>query len=759
MRSYFPQPQRAAILTIAAFESPCCSSSNQCQEMLSIRLDDLNPAQRDAVMAPEGPILILAGAGSGKTRVLTYRIAYLLAERGAAAERTLAVTFTNKAAGEMRERVSAMMGESNRLPWVSTFHALCARVLRQEAQLLGYTRNFTILDESDALATIRRVLDEAHLADSPPPEMVRARIDQAKNEAIFPEQLAEAAASTRERTMAELYAQYQQRLRDTNSMDFGDLLLLVYRLFESDREALARWQRRAEHLLVDEYQDTNRVQYLLVRELSTASGNLCVVGDEDQSIYRWRGADIRNILDFERDFPKALIFKLEQNYRSTKTILAAAGAVIQNNRERKPKQLWTENVTGEPVTYYTGLTEREEADYTAREIVRLTGEGISPADIVVFYRVNAQSRVLEEALVRRRLPYYVVGGLRFYDQREIKDLVAYLRVIANPADAVSLERAIGVPPRGIGAKTLEVIAEVAARDQVSMFEAMGRLETESRVALRIAKQASSLYSWMRDLMGRAESIPVRAILDHIVTCSGFDHYLANLADGRTRQQNLSEMLAAATAFDAENGAGGLGDFLERVALVNDVDQLASAGGRITLMTLHTSKGLEYPVVFIAGMEEGLFPHMRPQNGTHEIEEERRLCYVGMTRARRLLYLTNALSRELYGNRQDTIPSRFLGEIDQALIRRIAPENAPPGGLRPPSREPYVNYSDSQLPEEDGAEPASLNVGARVYHQTFGRGVIKRREGRGDASKVWIAFERGGLKLLVLKFANLRAIAE
>ena len=336
--------------------------------MSSISLDDLNPAQCAAVLAPDGPILILAGAGSGKTRVLTYRIAYLLAERGATAQRTLAVTFTNKAAGEMRERIAAMVGESNNLPWVSTFHALCARVLRQEAQLLGYTRNFTILDESDALATIRRVLDEAHLTDSPPPETVRARIDQAKNEAIFPEQLANAAASTRERTMAELYALYQQRLREMNSMDFGDLLLLVYRLFETDREALRRWQRRAEHLLVDEYQDTNRVQYLLVRALSAASGNLCVVGDEDQSIYRWRGADIRNILDFERDFPEALIFKLEQNYRSTKTILAAAGAVIEHNRERKPKQLWTENASGEPVTYYTGLTERDEADYNAREI-------------------------------------------------------------------------------------------------------------------------------------------------------------------------------------------------------------------------------------------------------------------------------------------------------------------------------------------------------------------------------------------------------
>jgi DNA helicase II / ATP-dependent DNA helicase PcrA len=727
--------------------------------MTSIGLDDLNVPQREAVLAPDGPILILAGAGSGKTRVLTYRIAHLLAERRAAPERTLAVTFTNKAAGEMRERIAAMVGESNRLPWVSTFHALCARILRQEAQLLGYTRNFSILDESDALATIRRLLDEVQLADSPPPEIVRARIDQAKNEAIFPEQLADAAASTRERTMAELYALYQQRLRQMNSMDFGDLLLLVHRLFETDRDALRRWQIRAEHMLVDEYQDTNHVQYLLVRALSAAGGNLCVVGDEDQSIYRWRGADIRNILNFERDFPTALIFKLEQNYRSTKTILAAAGAVIQNNRERKSKQLWTENAGGERVTYYTGLTERDEADYTAREIARLIAEGIRPTDIVVFYRVNAQSRVLEEALVRRRLPYYVVGGLRFYDHREIKDLVAYLRVIANPNDAISLERAIGSPPRGIGAKTLDVIAEGAARNQVSMFEAMGRLEVESRVALRIAKQASSFYSWMCDLMGGAATMPVRAILDQIVTNTGFDAYLAQLADGKARQQNLAEMLAAASAFDAEYGDGGLGDFLERLALVNDTDQLASAGGRITLMTLHTSKGLEYPVVFIAGMEEGLFPHTRLQNGTHEIEEERRLCYVGMTRARRLLYLTNALSRELYGNRQDTVPSRFLSEIDQTLVRRIAPENAAPGILRPPSGEPYVDYSDSQLPEENGAALGSLNVGAKVYHQTFGRGVVKRREGRGDAAKVWIAFERGGHKLLVLKFANLRAIAE
>jgi DNA helicase-2/ATP-dependent DNA helicase PcrA len=726
--------------------------------MLSLSLDDLNPAQREAALTPDGPILILAGAGSGKTRVLTYRIAHMLAERKAVPERTLAVTFTNKAANEMRGRVAALLGDASRFPWVSTFHSACARILRQEAAAAGYERNFTILDESDTMAVIRRVLDEAQLAESPPPEAVRARIDQAKNEAMFPDQLAEVAASTRERTFAQLYALYQKRLREMNALDFGDLLLVTHRLFESHPEVLARWQERTGHLLVDEYQDTNRVQYLIVRALSAASGNLCVVGDEDQSIYRWRGADIRNILDFEHDFPNARIFKLEQNYRSTKTILAAADAVIQNNRERKPKRLWTENAAGELVTYYTGMTERDEADYIAREIGKLVGNGgLRPADIVVFYRVNAQSRVLEEALVRRRVPYYVVGGLRFYDQREIKDLIAYLRIIANPADAISLERAIGVPPRGIGARTIESMSEVAERDEITLFEAMGRLETESRIALRIAKQASMLYSWMRDLMGRASTLTVRSLLAEIIARSGFDSYLDGLADGAARRQNVAEMLAAASAFDSEHGPGGLGEFLERIALVNDSDQLSLAGGRVALMTLHTSKGLEYPVVFIAGMEEGLFPHMRSQDNPREIEEERRLCYVGMTRAERLLYLTNALSRELYGNRQDATPSRFLSEVDSVLLRRLA--HAPAPLLRLPTREPYVDYSDSQLPEDDGAGGDSFAVGAKVQHRTFGRGIVRRREGRGDGAKVWIAFERSGLKLLVLKFANLTPVAD
>ncbi len=729
--------------------------------MASVRLDDLNPEQRAAVLAPDGPILILAGAGSGKTRVLTYRIAHLLAERKAGAAEVMAVTFTNKAAIEMRERVADLNRADQRTPWLSTFHSACARILRHEAQALGFGPNFTIFDEGDSLAALKRVVEDAALADMPEPELLRSRIEQAKNEAIAPAEMASRAADARGAAIAELYRAYQERLRAMNAMDFADLQMHVYELFRSDPGVLARWQTRAAHLLVDEYQDTNRVQYLLVKALSARSGNLCVVGDEDQSIYRWRGADIRNILDFERDFPDAQIFKLEQNYRSTKTILAAAGAVIRNNRERKEKTLWTQNDAGEPVTYFTGITERDEADFIAREIARLTGAGeLRPAEIVVFYRVNAQSRLIEEALVRRRIPYQVVGGVRFYEQRDVKDLLAYLRVIANPADALSLERMVGVPPRGIGAKTLEAIAEIAAREKIAGFDAMGRLETEPKVALRIAKQAGALYAWMRDVAGRAPTARVRVILDEVVVMSGFDAYLDTLADAPAHKQNLAEMQAAASAFDDERSGGGLGEFLERVALVSDADQVGTLGGRAALMTLHTSKGLEYPAVFIAGMEEGLFPHSRSQDSGEDIEEERRLCYVGMTRARRLLYLTNTLSRELYGVRQESRPSRFLAEIDSTLIRRLAPEREP-APIGPLGRETYVDYSDTQLPEPDDDDSAGGDgpgIGACVIHPTFGRGVIRKREGRGDAAKAWVNFERSGLKLLVLKFANLRVVA-
>ena len=727
--------------------------------MSSSLLENLNPEQRAAVLAPDGPILILAGAGSGKTRVLTHRIAHLLGERNAHPAGVLAVTFTNKAAGEMRERVAALLGPDVRTPWVSTFHSMCARILRQECAVLGFDRNFSILDEGDSQSVLRRVIEEAMLADSPPLELVRSRIEQAKNEAISPAAMASSADSPRETSIAALYRLYQDRMRAMNAMDFSDLQMQVWTLFEEHPEVLERWQSRAQHLLVDEYQDTNRVQYLLVRALSARSGNLCVVGDEDQSIYRWRGADIRNILDFENDFPNAAIFKLEQNYRSTKVILAAAGGVISNNTERKPKTLWTENESGEPVVYYTGMTERDEADFIAREIARLTtSDGFRPADFVVFYRVNAQSRVIEEALVRRRIPYYVVGGVRFYEQRDVKDLLAYLRVLANPADSVSLERMVATPSRGVGAKTLEVVGEIAAREQITPFEALGRLETESRVALRIAKTAGALYAWMRELAANLSSLPVQAIISTVVAHSGFEAYLDTLPDATMRKQNLAEMLAAAAAFDAEGEPGRLADFLERVALISDADQVGSEGGRAALMTLHTSKGLEYPVVFIAGMEEGLFPHSRSQDSSDEIEEERRLCYVGMTRARRQLYLTNTLSRELYGVRQESRPSRFMSEIDGGLLRRIAPERPRTVLREPSSKEPYIDYSEGQLGSEEGGGDG-VGVGARVMHPTFGRGVVRRREGRGDGAKAWVNFDRAGLKLLVLKFANLRPIAD
>jgi DNA helicase II / ATP-dependent DNA helicase PcrA len=724
--------------------------------MVPVKLDDLNPAQYEAVTAGDGPILILAGAGSGKTRVLTYRIAYLLTERNLEAEQLLAVTFTNKAAAEMRERLQGLLGAHASRLWISTFHSACARILRQDSERLGYRRNFTVYDESDSAAALAGAIEAANLPGAPNLGAVRVRIDQAKNEGLTPQDLAAASVTSDAAAIAEIYRIYQQRLRELNAVDFGDLLLLTHQLFESQPDVLQRWRARLDYLLVDEYQDTNRVQYLLLRALAAGKDNICVVGDEDQSIYRWRGADIRNILEFERDFPAARIFKLEQNYRSTKTILAAAHTVIVHNTERKEKELWTDNEPGDPITCYTGTTEREEADFVGREIARLCQELHKPSDVVVFYRTNALSRVIEEALVRRRIPYYVVGGWRFYDRQEIRDLLAYLRVVANPADAVSLTRMIGAPPRGIGERSIEAMEARAEHERSSLFDALGRAETESAIALRIARQITALHQWLRDLIAKAPSMTVHAILEEVIDTSGYIAYLERQTDAGSRRENVDELLSAANTFDAEfGGPGGLGDFLERVALVSDADQVAEKGGSVALMTLHTSKGLEYPVVFIAGMEEGLFPHSRAE-GPSDIEEERRLLYVGMTRARRLLYLTNTLSRELYGRRQESRPSRFLAEIDPALIRRAGPppRNEP---IRMPSSEPYIDYSESQLPEHEG--DGEVAVGARVEHPTFGAGVVRRREGRGEGAKAWVHFDRAGTKLLMLKFAKLRLIAQ
>jgi DNA helicase-2/ATP-dependent DNA helicase PcrA len=729
-----------------------------------ITLDDLNPEQRAAALALDGPLLIVAGAGSGKTRVLTHRIAYLLAERKAAPEQILAVTFTNKAANEMRERVARLVGDGLVPRWIGTFHSICARILRQEAALVGYRANFAVFDESDALSVAREVVAAANLGHSPTPEVAYAQIEQAKNEALWPADLARAARTPKQLAIAEIYRLYQERMQSLNALDFGDLLLLAFKLFANHPEALKRWQERFQYILVDEYQDTNRVQYCLVRALARASLNLCVVGDEDQSIYRWRGADIRNILDFERDFPDAAILKLEQNYRSTKTILAAAQALICNNRDRKPKELWTANEAGEPISCYTGFSERDEAEFIVCEIQRLAAAGRARLnEMVVFYRVNAQSRPLEEALVRRRVPYHLVGGVRFYERREIKDLIAYLRVLANPADELSLERALGVPPRGIGARTIEALKAHARRRSISLFDALGQAEAVSEIGLRIGKKATAFHQWMRALSERVGAMAVREVLEDVLSATEFLVYLEGSADAGARRENVGELLSAAAAFDAVHGAGTLVQFLESVALLSEADEAGKWDG-VSLMTLHTSKGLEYPVVFIAGMEEGLFPHSRSQDTEAELEEERRLLYVGMTRAQKLLYLTNARSREIYGLRQEARPSRFLSEIDPALIRHcgaLSPRASAPA----PTSSTYVDYGDGDpVFEESFAETDNeavikpLRVGSRVVHPNFGTGRIRRIEGRGEATKAWVDFERAGIKLLALKYARLRPIA-
>ena len=726
----------------------------------AITLNDLNPAQREAALALDGPLLIVAGAGSGKTRVLTYRIAYLLAERKVASEQILAVTFTNKAANEMRERVARLVGQGLAPRWIGTFHSVCARILRREAGLLGYRGNFAVFDEGDALSVAREVITTANLNHAPTPELAYAQIEQAKNEALWPADLARAASSPKQSALAEIYRLYQERMQSMNALDFGDLLLLAFKLFADHPEALERWQQRFVYILVDEYQDTNRAQYYLIRALARASSNLCVVGDEDQLIYRWRGADIRNILDFERDFPNATILKLEQNYRSTKTILAAAQTLICNNRNRKPKELWTANEAGEPIICCTGFSERDEAEFIVSEVQRLAASGRAALnEVVIFYRVNAQSRPLEEVLVRRRVPYRLVGGVRFYERREIKDLIAYLRIIANPADELSLERALGVPPRGIGARTIEALKAHARRRSISLFEALGDAESVSEIALRIGKKASAFYLWLRELMERMGVMAVRETLAEILSKTDFLAYLDGLPDAGARRENAGELLSAGAAFDTAHGAGALVQFLESVALLSEADEAREPGG-VSLMTLHTSKGLEYAVAFIAGMEEGLFPHSRSQDTEAELEEERRLLYVGMTRARKLLYLTNARSREIYGLRQEARPSRFLAEIDPALIRRLGEPGpgAPPPAL---SRSTYVDYSEGDPvfdEAEDEAGNGLLRVGARVAHPSFGAGRIRRLEGRGESAKAWVDFERGGIKLLALKYARLRSIA-
>ena len=719
-------------------------------------LADLNPPQREAVLLTEGPLLILAGAGSGKTRVITHRIAYLIGELNIRPWNVLAVTFTNKAAEEMRERVANLLGAEGLNVWVGTFHATCVKILRKSAQHLGLRSSFVIYDEGDQLALLRMCLRELDLSERViHPRVVQSRISRAKNDLLTPAEYAAQAADYLEERVARIYYRYDAALQRNGALDFDDLLRETVRLFLERPMILTSYQDLWSYIMVDEYQDTNHAQYRLIRLLAERHQNLAVVGDDDQSIYRWRGADLGNILDFERDYPLCKVIRLEQNYRSTKSILEAASSVIAWNRGRKEKRLWTDNDAGEPIGFYHARDEEDEAAFIVETIRHLAVQGgYSFDDFAVFYRVNAQSRVLEDALRQAVVPYVIVGGLRFYERKEIRDLLAYLRLIANPADSVGFLRAVNVPPRGVGRTTLDRLTEFAMASGLSLWEACAEIEKHGLLPTRQLKALQDFRSLIERFGMR---LPETSVPDLVSTLLHETGYVAELEkegtpDALSRIENLRELISAAQDFTQRSEDTSLHAFLDMVSLLTNVDEgLRDTGGKVTLMTLHMAKGLEFPVVFIAGMEEGLIPHGRAYTDPEELEEERRLCYVGMTRAKRRLFLTTAVQRRLYGAESFNLPSRFLEEIKPHLLHRIEALTLSSASTLEGSHQPSPRYEveEDQIPFVDFYQP-----GVRVRHPEWGVGRIRERIGHGEEMKVVVTFPGIGTKKLKVKFAQL-----
>ncbi|OLN29810.1 DNA helicase PcrA [Desulfosporosinus metallidurans] len=751
------------------------------------RLDDLNPVQREAAEHKEGPLLILAGAGSGKTRVLTYRIAHLIAQ-GIEPSEILAITFTNKAAKEMRERVATLLGSEGYGLWVTTFHSACVRILRREIDNLpGYTKNFVIYDTGDQQSLLKACLKEYNYDEKKfPVRSVAAVISDAKNKLQDPEEFSYKASSYFEQKIVDIYRSYQKRLKSNNALDFDDIIMLTVQLFQQSDHVYRYYQDKFRYIMVDEYQDTNHAQYMLIKLLASEYRNLCVVGDDDQSVYGWRGADIQNILDFERDYPEAKVIKLEQNYRSTQKILNAANAVVRNNESRKEKSLWTENSEGQSVVCYVGSDERDEAGYVVERIQRLHElEGRPFNDFAILYRTNAQSRALEERLMKAATPYRVFSGLKFYQRLEIKDILAYLRVLYNPADQVSFARVLNVPKRGLGDSTLQKILEYADEQGMPVLDAILEAEYIPELSTRAKKPLIGFAQTMHGLVNFAREASVSDLVEEILNKTGYKAILGaeNTPEAETRLENLLEFLSVTAEYDAkaaqaaqnalndgseeEEFVPGLSGFLEQVSLVADIDELDQAEEAVALMTMHSAKGLEFPVVFVVGMEDGIFPSSRSLMEPTVLEEERRLCYVAITRAREKLYLCNAEMRMLYGKTQYNQPSRFLEEIPSELMTEIDP-------LDPPKRRPNTSLkparqrnasSDRTIPLGSGSWEKDFgstlvikggeahHIGEKVEHATFGRGIIVSIKGEGNQAELTIVFD-GGIKKLIAEYAKL-----
>ncbi|MGW5936890.1 DNA helicase PcrA [Streptomyces celluloflavus] len=760
-------------------------------------LEGLNDEQKAAVVHTGGPLLIVAGAGSGKTRVLTHRIAHLLGARGVHPGQILAITFTNKAAGEMKERVEELVGPRATAMWVSTFHSACVRILRRESKKLGFTSSFSIYDAADSKRLMALVCRDLDLDPKRfPPKSFSAKISNLKNELIDEEEFAGTAADGFEKTLAQAYAMYQSRLREANALDFDDIIMTTVHLLQAFPDVADHYRRRFRHVLVDEYQDTNHAQYTLVRELvgpAESAAELCVVGDADQSIYAFRGATIRNILQFEEDYPDATTILLEQNYRSSQTILSAANAVIERNENRRPKNLWTDAGAGPRITGYVADTEHDEAQFAADEIDRLTDAGDAKAgDVAVFYRTNAQSRVFEEIFIRVGLPYKVVGGVRFYERKEVRDILAYLRVLANPEDTVPLRRILNVPKRGIGDRAEAMIDALSAREKITFPQALRRVDEAYGMAARSANAVKRFNVLMEELRTIVESGAGPAtVLEAVLERTGYLAELQSSTDPQdeTRIENLQELAAVALEFEQDRGEGNpaeadepgtaptatLADFLEQVALVADSDQIPDededGSGVITLMTLHTAKGLEFPVVFLTGLEDGVFPHMRSLGQTKELEEERRLAYVGITRARERLYLTRATMRSAWGQPSYNPPSRFLEEIPDQYVewKRTGPAtpSATMGGLSSGGGSggglgggigSTLSSARAKGPSGFATRRAkdrpvvSLAAGDRVTHDSFGLGTVVAVKGSGDNAEATIDFGGEKPKRLLLRYA-------